>query len=82
MQIQNWKSMAGVAELYQQARDLGIETNIAELETFGFTVIEPEKTGVSADTSYGSYNTSTAEAAGSYVVNDKVKIGAKVYVYQ
>ena len=26
--------------------------------------------------SYGSYNTSTAEVAGSYVVNDKVKIGA------
>jgi ectoine hydroxylase-related dioxygenase (phytanoyl-CoA dioxygenase family) len=49
MQIQNWKSMAGLAELYQQARALGIETNIAELETFGFTIIEPEKTGVSPE---------------------------------
>jgi len=37
---------------------------------------EPMKTGVAADTSYGSYNTATAEVAGSYVVNDKVKVGA------
>jgi outer membrane receptor protein involved in Fe transport len=37
---------------------------------------EPTKTGASADASYGSYNTSTAEAAGGYVVNDKVKVGA------
>ncbi|GEP53040.1 TonB-dependent receptor [Reyranella soli] len=37
---------------------------------------EPNRTGASADASYGSYNTSTAEAAGSYVVNDKVKVGA------
>ena len=37
---------------------------------------EPEKTGAVADVSYGSYNTSTAEAAGSYIVNDKVRIGA------
>ena len=37
---------------------------------------EPTGTAASADTSYGSYNSSTAEAAGSYVVNDKVKVGA------
>ncbi|WP_422029451.1 TonB-dependent receptor [Reyranella sp.] len=37
---------------------------------------EPTSTGASADTSYGSYNSSTAEAAGSYVINDKVKVGA------
>ncbi len=36
---------------------------------------EPTATSVSADTSYGSYNSSTAEAAGSYVINDKVKVG-------
>lgn len=45
MEIGNWKSMAGMAETYRQARELGIETNLAELEAFGFTVIEPEKTG-------------------------------------
>ncbi len=39
---------------------------------------EPDKTGASADVSYGSYNTSTAEVAGSYVVNDKVKVGAEL----
>ena len=34
---------------------------------------ERTSTAASADTSYGSYNSSTAEAAGSYVVNDKVQ---------
>ncbi len=37
---------------------------------------EPTKTGASADASYGSYNTSTAEASGSYVVNDMIKVAA------
>src|SRR5882757_5687266 len=37
---------------------------------------EPSRTGASADVSYGSYNTTTAEAAGSILVNDKVKVGA------
>lgn len=49
MQIENWKSMAGMAQVYAQARELGLEANIAELEAFGFTVIEPEKTGASPD---------------------------------
>ena len=37
---------------------------------------EPTSTAVSADTSYGSYNSSTAEVAGGHVVSDKVRIGA------
>ena len=37
---------------------------------------EPNRTGAAADVSYGSYNTTTAEAVGSVVVNDKVKAGA------
>src|SRR5262245_3064028 len=37
---------------------------------------EPSRTGAAADISYGSYNTAAAEAAGSVVVNDKVKLGA------
>ncbi|MET0271430.1 MAG: phytanoyl-CoA dioxygenase family protein [Phenylobacterium sp.] len=49
MDIGNWKSMAGMAETYRQARELGIETNLAELEAFGFTVIDPEKTGAAPD---------------------------------
>ena len=36
---------------------------------------EPNRTGASADVSYGSYNTANAEVAGSVVVNDNVKIG-------
>lgn len=49
MEVLDWKSMAGMAATYRQARELGIETNIAELETFGFTVIEPEHTGAPPD---------------------------------
>ncbi len=45
MEIGNWKSVAGLSETYRQAREFGLESNIAELEAFGFTVIEPEKTG-------------------------------------
>lgn len=48
MEVLDWKSMAGMAATYRQARELGIETNIAELEAFGFTVIEPEKSGAPA----------------------------------
>lgn len=44
MEIGDWKAMAGMAQVYRQARELGLETNLAELETFGFTVIEPAKT--------------------------------------
>jgi len=35
--------MCGLDEIYRQARKLGIESNIAELEAFGFTIVEPEK---------------------------------------
>ena len=37
---------------------------------------EPTRTGASADVSYGSYNSATAEAAGSVILNDRVKVGA------
>ncbi|MBL8532147.1 MAG: phytanoyl-CoA dioxygenase family protein [Hyphomonadaceae bacterium] len=45
MEIGNWKSVAGMAQTYRHARELGLETNIAELEAFGFTIIPPEKNG-------------------------------------
>jgi ectoine hydroxylase-related dioxygenase (phytanoyl-CoA dioxygenase family) len=44
MEIGDWKSVAGMAEVYRQAREFDLEPNIAELEAFGFTVIEPDKT--------------------------------------
>jgi ectoine hydroxylase-related dioxygenase (phytanoyl-CoA dioxygenase family) len=49
MEIGNWKSVAGMTEVYRQAREFELEPNIAELEAFGFTVIDPEKTGAPPD---------------------------------
>jgi hypothetical protein len=49
MEIGNWKSVATLGQVYRKARELGIESNIAEYEAFGFTVIEPEKTGAPKD---------------------------------
>jgi hypothetical protein len=49
MQIGDWKAVAGMASVYNQARELGLETNIAEIEAFGFTVIDPERTGMPKD---------------------------------
>ncbi|MGH7009560.1 MAG: hypothetical protein ACREEX_01860, partial [Caulobacteraceae bacterium] len=43
MQIGDWKSAAELTRIYRRARDLGLETNLAELEAFGFTIVEPEK---------------------------------------
>lgn len=43
MEIGNWVSSAEINDTYRQARSLGIETNLLELEVFGFTIIEPEK---------------------------------------
>jgi outer membrane receptor protein involved in Fe transport len=36
---------------------------------------EPTRTGIAADVSYGSYNTSGAEIASSIAVNDKLRVG-------
>ncbi len=43
MKIGDWKASAELNKVYADARALGLETNIAELEAFGFTVVEPEK---------------------------------------
>ena len=43
MEIGNWKATAELNDIYRRARSLGIETNLAELESFGFTIIEPSK---------------------------------------
>ena len=43
MEIGDWKATAELNDIYRRARDLGIETNLAELEAFGFTIVEPEK---------------------------------------
>ena len=43
MKIGDWKASAELNKIYGEARALGLETNLAELEAFGFTVVEPEK---------------------------------------
>ena len=43
MEIEDWKSVGSAAPLLRELRQLGLETNIVELEAFGFTVVPPEK---------------------------------------
>ncbi len=50
MQIGDWKATAELNETYRKARELGIETNLAELEAFGFTIVEPGKVAPKAFT--------------------------------
>lgn len=45
MEIGDWQSAGSVAPLYRELKQLGLESNIAELDTFGFTVVPPEKVG-------------------------------------
>lgn len=45
MEIGEWKSAGSVGPLYKELLELGLETNICELEIFGFTVVPPEKVG-------------------------------------
>ena len=40
MEIQDWPATAHLNQLYRDIRRLGLETNVAELEAFGFTVLE------------------------------------------
>lgn len=40
MEIGNWKSAEGLDRSYGRIRDLGLESHVAELDAFGFTVIE------------------------------------------
>ena len=40
MEIGDWKATRGLNEAYRAIRTIGLETNLAELDAFGFTVIE------------------------------------------
>ncbi len=40
MEIDNWVATRDLNVIYRQIREMGLETNLAELEAFGFTVIE------------------------------------------
>ncbi len=43
MRIEDWKSAGSMPMLYRELQELDLISNVAELETFGFTVIPPEK---------------------------------------
>ncbi len=43
MEIGDWKATRQLGALYEQIRKLGLEQNIAELDAFGFTILEPGK---------------------------------------
>ncbi|HEY1836706.1 MAG TPA: phytanoyl-CoA dioxygenase family protein [Rhizomicrobium sp.] len=43
MKIGDWQATAELNKIYGDARELGLETNIAELEAYGFTIVEPHK---------------------------------------
>lgn len=43
MEIKNWETTRHLNELYRQIRELGLEANVAELDNFGFTVVEPDR---------------------------------------
>ena len=45
MQIEDWKSVGAAAPLLRELRQLGLESNIVELEVLGFTVVPPQKVG-------------------------------------
>lgn len=40
VEIRDWPATADLNEIYREIRSLGLETNLAELEAFGFTVLE------------------------------------------
>jgi hypothetical protein len=43
MEIGDWSATAELNGVLRQARALGLESNLLELEAYGFTVVEPEK---------------------------------------
>lgn len=45
MKIEDWKSTSKLSPLYRELAQMDLVENIAELETFGFTIVPPEKVG-------------------------------------
>ena len=42
---ETWETAGTLPLLYKELQQLGLETNVAELEAFGYTIIPPEKVG-------------------------------------
>ena len=43
MEIGEWESSKGLNELYREIRRLDLESHVAELDNFGYTIVPPEK---------------------------------------
>ena len=43
MDIGDWEPTKGLNELYREIRRLGLESNVAELDNFGYTIVPPER---------------------------------------
>jgi ectoine hydroxylase-related dioxygenase (phytanoyl-CoA dioxygenase family) len=43
VEIGDWRATQGLNEVMREARELGLERNLLELDTYGFTVVEPYK---------------------------------------
>jgi ectoine hydroxylase-related dioxygenase (phytanoyl-CoA dioxygenase family) len=46
VRIDDWPSTYGRDQIYRELKELGLVENLAEFDTFGFTVIPPEKVGM------------------------------------
>ena len=49
MDIGNWKATPGLNDVMREARALGLERHLLELDTYGFTVVEPYKAAPKAE---------------------------------
>ncbi|MBI1198552.1 MAG: hypothetical protein GC203_11875 [Phenylobacterium sp.] len=53
MEIGDWTACPDLVDVYREIRELGLERNLAELEAFGYTIVEnaltPEQTGAMRD---------------------------------
>src|SRR5262245_35565685 len=49
MDIGSWKATPGLNEVMREARALGLERHLLELDTYGFTVVEPYKAAPKAE---------------------------------
>src|SRR5256885_208519 len=45
MDIGDWAATEDLNDLYRSLRELGLEARVAELEAYGFTVVEPAQVG-------------------------------------
>src|SRR4051812_339394 len=43
MQLPEWNAVHGLSDVFRTVRDLGLDRNIAELDTLGYTIVPPEQ---------------------------------------